>query len=353
MVRRPTGRAQRPRCRSGAVGRTLLALAGAAIAGCACISRSNAELQASFVGFAPLVPGPRAGAGGRAGVARRATQKFEVGQKCRGRVTSILPFGAFVDIGAEKDGMVHVSRMSEQRVENARDFLTEGQEVDVWVSHIEDGGKLGLTMIPKRVGGGGRGEPPVQDLAPFEAVAANKWIEGKVVRIATFGLIIEAVAPNGVKAEGLVHVSEIKDGIVENTNYEAAVGQEVNVRVLSVDTGAGRLALSMKPMKPIKEERGGGGRAAARITPDFGSFVGISSDKWLKGKVARTANFGIFVTLTNKDGKIGEGLVHISKIRDGVVKDVAEEVQVGQEVDVRILSVDVAAGKMLLSMMKR
>merc|ERR1719211_873692 len=96
---------------------------------------------------------------------------------------------------------------------------------------------------------------------------------------------------------------------------------------------------------------GGGAPAAARPPADLSAFEGIPADQWLTGKVARTAPFGAFVTLTAPDSDAtADGLVHITAIRDGFVEDVNDEVSVGDEVQVRVISVDVMDGKMSLSM---
>merc|ERR1712039_1010555 len=127
----------------------------------------------------------------------------------------------------------------------------------------------------------------------------------------------------------------------ENVADELEVGQEVQVRVVSVDVDASKMGLSMK------EEWSGGDREPADLSP----FEGIEPDQWLTGKVARTANFGAFVTVTAPDSDAeADGLVHVTQIKDGYVENVADEVEVGQEVQVRVVSVDVDEGKLGLSM---
>merc|ERR1719493_687040 len=100
----------------------------------------------------------------------------------------------------------------------------------------------------------------------------------------------------------------------------------------------------------MKEGFGGGGGGGFREPADLTPFQDISPDTWLTGKVARTAPFGAFVTVTLEDGTSADGLVHITAIRDGFVESVDDELSAGQEVQVRIESVDTAAGKMGLSM---
>eukprot|EP00435_Cladocopium_sp_Y103_P021449 s3910_g5.t1 len=75
-------------------------------------------------------------------------EESEVGQKYQGTVKSVLDFGAFVDIGAESDGLLHISRISQERIENIYDVLSEGQQVDVWISgKREDEGEPRIIAI--------------------------------------------------------------------------------------------------------------------------------------------------------------------------------------------------------------
>merc|ERR1712032_128157 len=144
-------------------------------------------------------------------------------------------------------------------------------------------------------------------------------------------------------ADGLVHITAIKDGFVEDVNDEVSEGDEVQVRILSVDVFGGKMSLTMG-----SED---GAFSAARAPADLSAFEGIPSDQWLTGKVARTAPFGAFVTVTAPDSDaVADGLVHITAIKDGFVEDVNDEVSEGDEVQVRIVSVDVSGGKMSLTM---
>merc|ERR1719421_1422033 len=174
-------------------------------------------------------------------------------------------------------------------------------------------------------------------------IPRDEWLTGQVARVAPFGLFVDVETPDGsAKADGLVHVSQIRDGFVENVEDEAQVGDEVKVRVVRVDLETGRMGLSM---------REGGGGFGAREKVDLTPFESVPTDTWLKGKVARHAPFGLFVTVSTPDGETtADGLVHITQIRDGFVENVEDEAEIGQEVNVWIQSVDVPGGKLSLSM---
>jgi len=82
--------------------------------------------------------------------------------------------------------------------------------------------------------------------------------------------------------------------------------------------------------------------------PQMSPFEGLHPETWLNGKVARCAPFGAFVTVTAEGGEEGDGLVHITQIRDGFIESVEDELEPGQEVKVRVVGVE--NGKMSLSM---
>lgn len=262
---------------------------------------------------------------------------LEVGSKHKGTVRSIVAFGAFVDIGAERDGLVHISQITDQRVNNVRDYLEEGEEIEVWVSKIENN-RLGLTMLEGGSGGGARA-----DVSPFTSVSPDEWLTGTVATVTNFGAFVKVVGPDGAEASGLVHISQLSDGFVEDPRDHVTEGQEVKVRVTQVDPGENRMSLSMKD--------GSGDGEAPREPVDLSPFADVASSEWLTGIVKRTAPFGAFVTVTAPGTDVTtDGLVHITRISDGYVADVEDEVQVGQEVQVRIESVDIDEGKLGLTM---
>lgn len=176
-------------------------------------------------------------------------EELKVGQKFTGTIVGTAPFGAFVNIGAERDGLVHVSCVKEGFVQNIDDEVQQGQEVTVWVKQIQDG-KLGLTMVESKLGGGGgggRGPRPKADLTPFKDLGWGDKLTGTVVSVTNFGAFVSVAPPSGGEAaQGLVHVSEMSDSYVEDPGSVVSVGQEVEVVVKNVDLDGGKLSLSMK-----------------------------------------------------------------------------------------------------------
>jgi small subunit ribosomal protein S1 len=155
-----------------------------------------------------------------------------------GKVTTIKPFGAFVNLGGI-EGMIHVSELGFSRVENPADVLHEGQEVQVQVLRIEK------TSDPKR---------PERIALSLKSLAQDPWDEalarfpegvqarGKIVRLQQFGAFVELLP--GV--EGLVHISQLGAGRhIQHPREVVKVGDEVDVTVLGVDREKRRISLAL------------------------------------------------------------------------------------------------------------
>jgi len=171
--------------------------------------------------------------------------ELEVGSKHKGTITGVAQFGAFVNFGAERDGLVHVSCIRDGFVENIDDEVSEGQEVDVWITNVDvESGKIGLTMV-EGMTGGRRRQRPVVDLSPFESLIGGEKIVGSVVSVLRFGAFVEVAHPeSGEVVQGLVHVSQLSNDYVEDPNDIVQPGQEVEVYVRDVRDG--KLSLTMK-----------------------------------------------------------------------------------------------------------
>ncbi|HEY0513912.1 MAG TPA: S1 RNA-binding domain-containing protein [Thermoanaerobaculia bacterium] len=198
--------------------------------------------------------------------AAETREKLQVGAVLTGRVTSLTTYGAFVDLGGI-EGMLHVSEIGHSRTAHPQDVFTVGQEVEVQVIKIEKGKD---EKRPERISLSRRAlqSDPWSD-------AASRFPEGteatgKVVRLETFGAFVE-LTPG---LEGLVHISEMGAGRRLNHAREAVQeGQEVQVRVLGVDTGRRRISLSM----------GGGSGSAAGAGPSAAPMGGDERQRGERG----------------------------------------------------------------------
>ncbi|WP_285394800.1 30S ribosomal protein S1 [Lysinibacillus sp. fls2-241-R2A-57] len=179
----------------------------------------------------------------------KASQKKDVinqiktGDVLDGKVQRIASFGAFIDLGGI-DGLVHISQVSHEHVSDVSEVLSEGQEVKVKVLSVDPENERISLSIKDTIPG------PWSNIE--ERAAIGTILDGKVKRLTSFGAFVE-VFPG---VEGLVHISQIAHKHI-NTPHEALKeGQEVQVKVLDVNAGDGRLALSIKDLleNPEAEE---------------------------------------------------------------------------------------------------
>jgi small subunit ribosomal protein S1 len=161
--------------------------------------------------------------------------KVVVGAVLPGTVTSLQPYGAFVDLGGV-EGMVHISEMAFERVHHPSDLLSVGQQVEVAVLRVDQ------TDNPKH---------PEKIALSLRALAKNPWtdadrqfpvgatVKGRVTRVQPFGAFVELVPG----LEGMVHISELGAGRrVTHPNEVLNAGDEVEATVLSVDLDKRRIA---------------------------------------------------------------------------------------------------------------
>jgi small subunit ribosomal protein S1 len=178
----------------------------------------------------------------------RATmlETLEVGAALDGIVRSVRDFGAFVDIGNGVEGLVHVSQLSWDRVENPADVLQPGQKVRVIVKKIDrQTGKIGLSARDLV-------ESPWKQAAEKYHVGAT--VKGVVSRIAQFGAFVK-LEPG---VEGLVHVSELAHRHVRSVGDVVKEGEPVECRVLTCDPDEQRLSLSIKALATRPTPAGAG-----------------------------------------------------------------------------------------------
>lgn len=160
-------------------------------------------------------------------------EQLEVGQMHEGIVRSIKDFGAFVDLGG-CDGLIHISKLSWDRVQHPSEVLEEGQKVKVRIDQFDkETGKIGLSY---------------RDLItnPWDTVDTDypigQVVNGTVTRVANFGAFVKL----GPGIEGLIHISELAHHRVSRVNNVVQEGENVEVKVMSIDTESQRVGLSLK-----------------------------------------------------------------------------------------------------------
>ena len=233
------------------------------------------------------------------------------GQKLEGTVKKVTLSGAILDVGAQYDGLLHISDLGDKRITRTSNVLSEGQVVDVWVKNVDpNGGRLSLTMV----------EPPTHTWNDLEP---GLKLEGKVVRLEKFGAFVDV----GAETDGLVHISEMGTGRVNKPSDVVSEGDVITVWVKDADRKSRRISLSM-------------------LEPPDVDIRTLKPDTVLTGRVVRLESFGAFVDI----GAGRDGMIHVSEMGRGYVGSPSEIMSVGDEVQVRVLEVDPRRGRISLSM---
>jgi small subunit ribosomal protein S1 len=262
------------------------------------------------LGYKQLVPDPWAS----------IEERFPIGRRMQGKVASVADYGAFIELEPGVEGLVHVSEMSwSKRVKHPSKLVNPGDTVDVEVLSVDSKARrisLGMKQVQ---------DNPWQTLKDRYEVGSH--VRGRVRNLTDFGAFIEV--EDGV--DGLVHVSDISwSKRIKHPGELLKKGQEIEAVITSIDAESRRLSLSIKDLEPNAWER----------------FINEHKPgDVVKGKIARFANFGAFVEL----GDNLEGLCHISELSEERVDRPEDVVQLGQEIDFRILRIDPESKKIGLS----
>ncbi len=159
--------------------------------------------------------------------------KLKSGMRLKGTVSSIVDFGAFVDLGGI-DGLVHISELSWNHVNHPSEVVKVGDEVEVEV--------LDVDLQRERISLGLKQTTEDPWLKLVESYPVGSIVDGKVTKIVPFGAFIEL----GSNVEGLVHISEMAAKHIDTPAQVVKVGQEVKVKVMEINPDRRRISLSMK-----------------------------------------------------------------------------------------------------------
>jgi ribosomal protein S1 len=164
-------------------------------------------------------------------------------EKYTGTVVKSTLAGAIVDIGVGVPGIVHISRLQKEPVNRVEDVVEVGDTVDVWVRQVfPSRDRIELTMI----------EPlPLE----WREIEKGMVVEGEVTRLEKYGAFVDV----GAERPGLVHISELAHGYIDSPEDIVRVGDQVEVKVLSVNRRRKQIKLSMKamteePQQAVKQE---------------------------------------------------------------------------------------------------
>jgi small subunit ribosomal protein S1 len=247
-------------------------------------------------------------------------ERFPVGAKVHGKVTNLVPYGAFVEIEEGVEGLIHVSELSwTKRITRPSDVLAQGQEIDAVV--------LGVNKEEQKISLGVRQLEPNPWDAIEQRYVIGSEVKGKIRNMTAYGAFVEL--EEGI--DGMIHVSDLS--WTRKINHPSEIlkkGDDVEAVVLDIDKVNQRISLGIKqlesdPWKEIDQKY------------KIGDLV--------KGKVTKLASFGAFVQLQDDI----DGLVHISQLSEEHVAKVKDVLKVGQDVEARVIKVDKAERRIGLS----
>ncbi|MHC4926195.1 MAG: 30S ribosomal protein S1 [Planctomycetota bacterium] len=248
--------------------------------------------------------------------------KYAVGTRVKGTIVNIMNYGAFVRLEEGIEGLIHISEMSwTKRIAHPADILNLNEEVEVMVLDVNKAKQeisLGLKQL---------------ETNPW-SVASQKYPPGtvvttKITSLTNYGAFVE-IEPG---IDGLIHISDLSWTKKFNHPGEMLTkGQDIKCVVLEVDEDKHRVSLGIK-----------------QLTED--PWIRAIPETYIPGQIVRGAvtkltNFGVFVELENDL----EGLLHISELSDEKVDSPQDVVKIGDEVEVKILRVDMESRKIGLSL---
>ncbi len=238
-------------------------------------------------------------------------ERFPIGTNVKGKITNLVPYGAFVELEEGVEGLIHVSELSwTKRITRPSDVLNVGQEVEAIV--------LGVNKEEQKISLGVR----QLETNPWDEIEhrymIGKTVHGKVRNMTAYGAFVEL--EEGI--DGMVHVSDLS--WTRKINHPSEVlkkGDDVEAVVIDIDKQNQRISLGIKqleddPWKIIDQRY------------KIGDLV--------NGKVTKLASFGAFVQLADDI----DGLVHISQLSEDRVDKVKDILKIGQDVEARVIKVD-------------
>ena len=237
--------------------------------------------------------------------------KFPVGAKVKGKVVSLVPYGAFVQLEPGVEGLVHVTELSwTKRIAKPGDVLKQDQEIEAVV--------LGINRDEQKISLGVR----QLESNPWDSAAAKYTVgtkvKGKVRNLTSYGAFVEL--EEGI--DGMVHVSDMSwTRKINHPSEMMKKGDDVEATVLEVDRPNQRIALGMKQLEIDPWEK-------IDQLYKVGDLV--------TGKVTTLASFGAFVGLQHEI----DGLVHISQISEDPVDKIKNVLKAGQDVSARVIKID-------------
>ena len=250
----------------------------------------------------------------------KIAEKYPVNLKVRGKITSLVPYGAFVQLEPGVEGLVHVSELSwTRRIARPSDVLQDGQEIEaIVISVSKEEQKLSLSVRHL--------EPNPWDEIHLR-YPVGRPVKGVVRNTTAYGAFVEL--EEGI--DGMIHVSDMSwTRKPAHASEVVKKGDNVEAQVLGIDKANQRISLGLKqlaedPWKTVEDR--------------------FKIGQKVKGSVSKVASFGAFIAL---EGDL-DGLVHISQISEERVAKVKDVLKPGQEIEARVIRLNKAERRIGLS----
>jgi small subunit ribosomal protein S1 len=274
------------------------------------VLKFDQEHERVSLGLKQLTPDPWA----------NVAEKYPETSRVSGKVVSITDYGAFVELEEGIEGLVHVSQMSwARRTRHPSKIVNIGDTIEAVV--------LSVDKERKRISLGMKQIEPNPWSTVDERYPVGSEVEGKVRNLTDFGAFV--ALEEGI--DGLIHISDLSwTQRIKHPSEVLKKGQTVHAVVLNVDKDNERLSLGLKQLEPDPWT----------LVP--GKYH-VGQDVHVK--IVKVTNFGAFAEL--EDGV--EGLIHLSELSHDKVEDPEEVVNVGQELDAKIIKIDAETHKIGLS----
>ncbi|HEA64931.1 MAG TPA: 30S ribosomal protein S1 [Candidatus Aminicenantes bacterium] len=246
-------------------------------------------------------------------------EKYKIGQKIKGKVVSLVDFGAFVELEKGVEGLIHVSDLTwTRKVVHPKKILTPGEEVTVSILNINPSAKrisLGLKQVMPH---------PLELLKQKYSPGAR--VKGTITSITDFGAFMEV--EKGI--EGLIHISNISWEKIKHPSEKLKTNEEVEAIILNIDVEKQKLSLGIKQLE-------------GDIWEDFFSRQKIGD--LVKTKIVRLTDFGAFVEITPGI----EGIVFLSELDEQKIEKPEETFSQGEERIAKIIKLNPRENKISLS----
>ena len=269
----------------------------------------NKKEEKISLGYKQLTPNPWETVG----------EKYEIGQKIKGKVVSLADFGAFVELEKGVEGLIHISDLTwTRKVVHPKKILTPGEEVTVSILNINPSTKrisLGLKQVMPH---------PLELLKQKYSPGAR--VKGTITSITDFGAFMEV--EKGI--EGLIHISNISWEKIKHPSEKLKANEEVEAIILNIDVEKQKLSLGIKQLE-------------GDIWEDFFNRQKIGD--LVKTKIVRLTDFGAFVEITPGI----EGIVFLSELDEQKIEKPEEAFSKGEERIAKIIKLNPRENKISLS----